>query len=414
MGPDDVVLLRAGDRFPGMLHLNARGAEGQPLVVSSFGEGTAVIDGAGQEAAIRLVNPSHIAIRHLELVNSTGSYGIYLTAQDAGALGPVILEALEIHDVYRSAWQAVANAAHDEKKYFGAINARVLRGEEPSWWTGLVIRNCRIHNVGTCGISVGSDYPLHLTRRTRRNFEPFPILGVRLEGNTIHDVARDGAIIRQCRGATLQYNDVARTGLVSVSNGLWFWDCEDCALRFNVGYECGAREGVDGAPFSIDYFCQDCSIESNYSHDNEGPGVMAFGNQGTGQGTIIRGNVSYNDATSSALRSGFAAVSMVSTISDATVAENVVIAGPGTQRLLGHHDWQGRPIAVVYRGNVFVGNGRAPVEPSVVDAGRFDGNLFIDVPNLPAEIEAQTNESGRAFAAALAKLRRVQQRDDRR
>jgi hypothetical protein len=406
LAPGDQVRLAGGDQFQGMLTLDARGVAERPVVLDSYGQGRATIDGAGQEAAVRLVNPAHVIVRNLELTNPEGPYGVYLTARNAGALGEVVLEELDIHSVYQPAWQAIANAPHDEKKYYGGINAQVLRGAEASWWTGLVIRRCKLHDLGTCGISIGSDYPLHAGRRTRRNFEPFPILGVRIEYNAIHDIARDGAIVRQCRDALVQSNQVARTGRVSVSNGLWFWDCEASSLRYNVGAECGAREQIDGAPFSIDYFCQDCSIEFNYSHDNEGPGLIAFGNQGTGQGTRIRGNVSYNDATAD-LKPGFAAVAMVSTLSDTVVEGNVIVAGPQTRRMLGHHDWQGLPREVTYRGNVFVGNGRAEVEAGVVAAARFDGNLFIDVPNLPAAAGPPAAAAGPAFVQALAKLQQA-------
>jgi len=204
----------------------------------------------------------------------------------------------------------------------------------------------------------------------------------------------------------MQYNDISKTGCVSVSNGIWFWDCQNSTIRYNLGYKCGVQGKVDGGPFSIDYYCQDCTIEYNYSHDNQGPGIMAFGNNQTGKGTVIRGNVSYNDATLPS-NSGFAAFSFISTLSETTVEGNVVIAGPDTQVMLGFVDWQGVPRDILFLGNLFVGNGKAKVMANVVAAGRFEDNLFVHVPDLPGDIGKSDPHASRKFLKAMAEARGV-------
>jgi hypothetical protein len=407
LAPGDRVLLAAGSRFRGMLEIDARGEAGRDIVIAACGDGAKPrIDGDGAEACVRLVDPEYVVVRGLELTNENGKYGVRMTCRDRGALGAVTIEGLAIHGIHRAAWSQPEDAGHGEFKYYGGIHAQVLRGERPSWWTAIAIRDCVFSDLGTCGISIGSDYALHAERRRRGRREPYPIEGVVIERNVFRDIARDGAIIRQCRGAVLEHNDVIRTGRVSMSNGIWFWDCESSVIRYNVGSECGVRGLADGGPFSIDYFSKDCVIEFNYSHDNEGPAFMAFGNSGTGTGTVIRGNVSYNDATAEA-KPGFAAVSMISTLSATVVEGNIIIAGPKTRVLMGHHDWQGLPRDVVYRGNIFVGNGNAKVEPSVLRGGKFEGNLFVNVPELPDGVAASDEDIGRSIVEAMEAMRRV-------
>lgn len=407
----DRLLLRSGDHFSGSLQLGAEDRVLEGLTIDCYQDGDApTIDGQGADACIHLVNPSGVTVRSLALQNEKGKYGLRFTGRNAGRLGSVTIEDLAITKIYQAAWSAPEDAAHDEKKYYGGINAEVLRGSRPTWWEGVVIRDCTLHDLGTCGISIGSAYPLHEQRRARRRREPFPIKGVIIENNRFRNTARDGAIIRQCQGALLQHNEVTKTGRVSTSNGIWFWDCQDSVIRHNVGSRCGTRNRSDGSPFSIDYFSQGCVIEFNYSHDNEGPGFMAFGNHGTGTGSVIRGNLSYNDGTAEA-KPGFGAVSMVSELKDTRVENNIVIAGPDTRVLMGHHDWQGLPEDVLYRGNLFVGNGKAEIESSVLQGGRFVENLVLNVPNLPSEaLEGGDGTDGRRFMKAMQRRQELQER----
>lgn len=407
LAPGDRLLLRAGDRFSGTLQLRAQGSIGHEIVVSAYGSGSKpLIEGFDADACIHLHNPSHLVVKGLELTNPNGLYGIHVTAHGAGELGTVILEQLDIHDVYRRAWSYPEAPGHGEYKRYGGINVQVMRGNRPSWWKGLIIRNCEIHDLGTCGISVASAYPLHEKLRHEMQTESFPIRGLVIEDNIIRDIARDGAMVRQCVGAVIENNQVMRTGKTSISNGIWFWDCIDSVMRYNVGSECGVKGRADGAPFSIDGYCRDCRIEYNYCRDNEGPAFIVFGNDDSGTGSIVRGNVSFNDATVEA-KPGFAVMTMVSRVNETVVEDNIVIAGPKTRSLMGHHDWQGVPTDVTYRGNIFVGNGRARVEESVLQGGQFDGNLFFNVPKLPFNTGAHGDDAGKAFVEAMLRIRLI-------
>lgn len=389
--PGDKLLFRNGDTFSGMLKLDVQGDTENKIVIGAYSHmqqqnkedaSRPVLDGQGAEASVLLTNPAYIVVRDLELTNKDGHFGIRLTAQNCGELNSVVLKNLEIHDVFDQAWSFPEVVDHGDYKRYGGINVQVFRDENMSRWNGLIIQNCSLYHLGSCAISIASDYPIHSKLRKKRRTEPYPILGLVIQGNRISNIARDGVVIRQCHAAIAEGNSIERTGQTSMANGIWIRDCTHCVMHHNIGSKCGVKGKADGSPFSIDSYCDHCAIRDNYSHDNEGPAFMVFGNDQTGSHSIVSGNVSYNDATVEQ-KPGFAAVTMVSTLSQTLVENNIVVAGPQTRALLAHHNWDGLPENVTYHKNIFVGNEKATIDASALPGATFKDNLFAKIPDLP-------------------------------
>ena len=393
--PGDRILLKSGDTFTGAIHLeNLQGAEGQEIVIGTYGgDARAIIHGKDTRAAIFILNPSYVRIENLEVTNPGDQYGILMEARSAGELQNVTLANLDVHDVFDEAFERT-----NTPKTRGGIVFKVEGDDKPSWWDGIVIENSVVHDLGSCGISIGSDYKVN--KDPESDEKRYPILGVRIRNNIIHDIVRDGAIIRQCKGAIIENNEVYRTGLTSVSNGIWFYDSDSCIIQNNIGHHCKAAHDKDGAPFSLDNHTTNCIIQYNYSHSNEGAGYMLFGHNDTEHGNIIRHNISYNDVTNIA-SDGIGAIAIVSRVKDALVYDNVIIAGPATQSILGHRDWDGLPVEVNYENNLFVGNGTAYFDKDVMQGGNFKDNFFINVVDLP---EALQNDDGNRVSDYYQKL----------
>ncbi len=415
LGPGDELLFRAGDIFRGALHHSALSGEaGAPVTVGRFGDGPRpVLDGDGAYATVWLENPSHIAVQALEITNAAGSYGIYIEGRDAGRLCDITIQDVDIHDVFAAGMELPISEHYGSighvYKYMGGIHACIKAGGEPTWWDGFTVRRSYIHDLASCGVSMDSAYRL---RRAEGGSDVYPSLNVVIEDNIVRDIAKDGAIIKEVDGAVIQHNQVSRTGTVSTSNGLWYYDSRRSVIRRNQGYGCLAPMGNDGGPFSIDNDCQDCEIVENYSHDNEGPGFMLFGRWGTGKGCVARGNVSYNDNGADASlpsyspeKGGWGSFAVIGPGSEMLVEDNVIVAGPNTTNVLAHHDWGGRPVDVRYRGNRFCGAGAAALGSDVTQGARFeDDNVFEDVPDLPQGLAADSASGarGREFAEDAA------------
>jgi hypothetical protein len=327
-----------------------------------------------------------MTLKQLKITNWNGKFGIYLTAENAGEMSGLIFRDLDIHRVGHESMMIT-----DPSKSIGGLCGRVFRGDHPSWWNGLSISNVYIHDVGTCGITLGGNVNLYKTDRNDPYYKPHQ--NVVIEKCRIDSIARDGIWIRQCENALIQHCEVSRTGMNAISNGFWFWDCIGSVMQYNEGWECGSPRGNDGAPFSIDNHCLDCIIQYNYSHDNEGPGYMIFGREGDSYRNIVRNNLSFNDNVSKTYKTGTASMAIVSEVKEALIEGNIIVAGPETHNILGHRNWEGYPHSVVYRNNLFIGNGRAgiPEADEVVRAGKFEGNLFINVPHLPTGLKDQTD-----------------------
>lgn len=295
-------------------------------------------------------------------------------------------------------------------KYMGGIEACIKQHIEPTWWNGFIVRRCYIHDLGNCGINLDSEYRLY--RNLSEGKPVYPSCNVLIENNIIRSINKDGAIIKEVDGAVMQYNQVSRTGLVSTSNGIWFFDSQNSIIQYNEGFACLSPRGNDGGPFSIDNNCRNCAIQYNYSHDNEGPGVMLFGHGNTGQGCIARGNVSYNDNTVDPEkphyvedRGAWGSLTVIGSGEEMLVEGNVVIAGPDTKYVLSHHEWDGWPIEVRYRNNTFYGNGKARLNKYVKEAAIFEGgNRFVDVADVLPELDSESSSEihDRGFAETLA------------
>ncbi len=400
--PGDRILLKAGDTFSGAIYLeNLQGAAGQEIVIGKYGgDDKPVINGKDTRAAIFIFNPSYVRVEYLEITNPGNQYGILMEAQNAGELKNITLTHLDVHDVFNEAFERT-----NTPKTRGGIVFKVEGGHQPTWWNGITISNCIVHDLGSCGISIGSDYKVN--KDPGSDEKRYPIRGVHIHDNLIHDIVRDGAIIRQCKGAVMENNEVYRTGLTSVSNGLWFYDSDSCIIQHNTGHHCKAAHDKDGAPFSLDNHTTNCVIQYNYSHSNEGAGYMLFGHNGTEHGNIIRHNISYNDVTNIA-SDGIGSIAIVSSVKDALVHDNIIIAGPATQSILGHRDWDGLPVEVNYKNNLFVGNGIAYFDKDVMQGGRFKDNFFINVRGLPDALKADdTNRVSNFYQKLQEKIMKL-------
>jgi len=416
LGRGDELLFRAGDVFRGSLHrAELRGDEHAPIVIGRFGDGPRpLLDGDGAFAAVWLDNPSHVVVQGLEITNAAGSCGIYLEGRDAGRLSSITVEDVEVHDVFAAGMELPISDHYGSighvYKYMGGIHACIKAGGKPTWWDGFTVRGSYIHDLASCGISMDSAY--RLRRPAEAGRDVYPSVNVVIEDNIVRGIAKDGAIIKQVDGAVIQHNQVSRTGNVSTSNGLWYYDSRRSAIRWNEGYDCLAPMGNDGGPFSIDNECLDCEIVENYSHDNEGPGFMLFGRWDTGKGCRARGNVSYNDNTAdtslpsySPEKGGWGSFAVIGPASEMLVEDNVIVAGPNTTCGVAHHDWGGRPVDVRYRGNHFCGAGAAVIGPDVQAAASFDAdNVFEDVRDLPPGLASTEADGprGRDFAEDAA------------
>ena len=96
--------------------------------------------------------------------------------------------------------------------------------------------------------------------------------------------------------------------------GIWLANAKNCIIQHCESYNNKAGKSYDGGGFDIDGGSQECIMQYNYSHDNEGAGFALFewGNNIPFVKNVIRYNISQNDGR----KNGYGGLTFWATDSD--------------------------------------------------------------------------------------------------
>src|SRR5919197_1326692 len=97
--PGDSLLFNRGTTCTGSFVFSSSGTSANPLTVGAYGTGALpVIDGTGQNRAVKLLDTSYVTVQDLEVTNSR-VWGVLITTDhDAPAVG-ITLRNLVVHHV---------------------------------------------------------------------------------------------------------------------------------------------------------------------------------------------------------------------------------------------------------------------------------------------------------------------------
>ena len=387
--PGDRVRFRSGGIWTGQLWPKGSGADGNPIVLDAYGTGPApIIEGAGTNHAVKLYNQPFWELHELEITNvgpgtNTVRDGVYIGAEDVGALRGVRLSGLHIHDV----------AGTLATKHNGGIHVDVNGFTVPTWYDGLIIEKCHVHDVVNTGISNTSTWSNEhsLTNRGYLN-ENFII-----RSNRIVRTAQNGLIVRVSDGALVEHNTLNGCANAASGNAMFLFHCNNTVVQSNEIYGTVYNPGdEDASAFDSDYQCLNSVFQYNYSHDNDG-GFMAVACDGSDPfpvnfnvGTIVRYNVSVNDA--GAAGDPKEAVIRVSGTPTGTRIHNntVYLASNMTSRVVLHRSWFGWSDDTRYHNNIFYNLGSGDYDLGESTRTVFDYNVFHGnhPPGEPADVNA--------------------------
>ena len=182
----------------------------------------------------------------------------------------------------------------------------------------------------------------------------------------------DGGVIEDCAA----WNNGAECRSKS-GGGVGLWTC---ASRRVVIQHCESfanrTSGADGGGFDLDGGCIDCVLQYNYSHDNDGPGLMVYTYAShQDRGSVVRFNISENDSRKSRTYAGLWLRSDGPKMSGVEIYNNTVFIGPWTDQAASVH---GHEVEASFRNNIFVATGTpVPLRVTQPHGGlRFEGNLY--------------------------------------
>lgn len=284
--PGDSVLLRRGTRCAGMFSPSGSGLAARPITLGAYGSGPApVIDGSGNESAIRLLDQQGW---HIENIETTGGsrYGIHVGAGRA-RMSHFRISNVDVHDVHGTLTSKDSGLIVFSATGPGAFDDVVIDGAT-AWnttqWAGIEV-------VGAA-FTGKMDGP-HGTNVTVRN-------------SIVHDVYGDGIILFIVANGLIERSAAWRTGqepkeTVGTPNAIWTWMCNDCVVQYNEAW-LSSSPGVDGGAFDIDWGNHNNTVQFNYGHDSKGYCAAVFGAGGlTTVNSVIRANVCVNNGRDDAL-----------------------------------------------------------------------------------------------------------------
>ena len=294
--PGDKILLQSGAEWKGRLKPQGAGAEGRPILLSSYGgEARPIINtGRAEGAAIRLSNQSWWEIDHIEITSGAqpeagiGRQGIVATYRN-GAYDHLVVRNCYIHDVWG---QLGGNTEYTGYNSCGIlVQTQGWRDSGATSLNNVLIEDNRIVRMDKVAIRVNGCRNNMVVRR-----------------NYMEDLGGDGIIAGGCYRGLIEYNIAKRTCMRSgyqdlTEEGLKWWphtaaiwlqNAEETVMQYNEVYDTGRQPGNgDGFAYDFDFYCIRCVAQYNYSSNNHG--FMLLMNRTFEN--VSRYNISENDQT---------------------------------------------------------------------------------------------------------------------
>lgn len=305
------VLFKAGTEYEGTLVVESYEAtEEAPLIISAYDfteeNKYAKIICTEKKNTITL-NNDNVRISRLECtsVGGTGSRGIYVTTSKKGASRNIVISDNYFHDfafmlpdditlptdmtnLTESMTTQICPPDRYSRDCGGIIfeaNTSIAVG--PSWYQDVWLENNKIERVARTGVWFNSSWAQRPGLNWGKNpyysdeVNYYPHYNINIRGNDISYTGGDGVVLIAARNSFMEYNTCYHAqvlGRGSIANaGLWIHSCVDTVMQFNEAAYTHYR--TDGQGFDIDIACSNILFQYNYSHHNEGGGLLCCNTQ---------------------------------------------------------------------------------------------------------------------------------------
>ena len=298
--PGDQILFETGGRWYGQLRPQGSGAEGKPVILSSYGDGPRPVINIGRAegAGIRLTNQSWWEISNMEITSGAapeigiGRQGIVAVAKgDDQHVKHIIVRNCYIHDI----WGQMGGNTEYVGYYSCGILVNIQRDRKrdrtrPISTTidDVLIEHNRLERIDKCGIISWG-----------------PKNNVIVHYNTMDNLGGDGIFVNGPYKGLIEHNIVRRSCMrsghpdIPGSKGwwphtaaIWIQNTVETIMQYNQVYDTGRQIlNGDGNAYDFDFNCKNCICQYNYSKNNHG--FLLIMNETFGN--ITRYNISEND-----------------------------------------------------------------------------------------------------------------------
>lgn len=312
----DTILFEGSKTFAGNLFfdINDKGSGVNPITVSSYGTGRAVIS-AGTKKGIDVYNTAGVKIQNINVVgagmNSNIEQGINFYT-DLG--GNVKLDGVTIDGV--------------EVSGFGNNGIAIGGWNGLSGFKNINIKNVVSHDNKKSGIiTYGQNYPAH------QNIYVGYSKAYNNPGSGAADGSGSGIAVGSTAGGTVEYSTAYNNGAACVANacgvGIWAFESDNVTIQHNESYSNKTGSMSDGDGFDLDNHVTNSVMQYNYSHDNDGAGFLV--NQGPNTDTHYNNTVRYNISENDVRKGNhYAAIQLYGRPRNVNIYNNTVFLGPST------------------------------------------------------------------------------------
>jgi hypothetical protein len=279
--PGDTILFEGGSVFAGTLIFDSldSGVDGKIVTISSYGNGRAVIDGAGSEGIIvrncKYFIISDLIVKGLGRKDGNVADGVFITQS-----GNFNIDSLELFGFQHS-----------------GLHIRIC--------SDVRITNVYAHDNGFAGIHItGSTISDPFNYDNKNVYIGYCVAENNPGDPTVLDNhSGNGILASSVSNGTIEYSSASDNGwdMPWTGNGpvgIWIWDCTNFLIQYCISYDNKTTAGAgDGGGFDFDGGVSNSIIQYCLSYSNQGAGygLFEFGATKPWENNIVRYNISIND-----------------------------------------------------------------------------------------------------------------------
>lgn len=310
--PGDQIKFNGGDNFtdvclnPNPSNVTATSKLNTPVTFTSYGTGNATITSncVGDYHGAVLMEANAITLKQITLRPGAGNQprgGVFIFNTSLVPIGGITVDTVDVGGFTFFATSGSTN-------YGAEVFISGFPGNSPCALDGVTVKNSTLH--GLSGASSPDENGISGNGSGRN------ICNVVYEGNTVFNIGANGTTIApgsfgsgilaiEITNGTVQHNLVHDVGGNTTTCGgpvgIWGDDVENLVIQYNEDYHVqpvSFTTGCDWDGYDLDGEVHDSTVQYNYSHDNYGPGYIAFiaenGSETWGNNTF-RYNISEHD-----------------------------------------------------------------------------------------------------------------------
>ncbi len=269
--PGDRILFKSGGVFTGTLSLKGSGEAGNPIILSSFGEGgKPLLTTTEATNLITMFDVSYWTLDGLEITAPNGG-GIWIDTLERESNG-ITLKNLTIHNIQNYPGTGRDNLSAGAAAARAGVMIKGLPARSRFAVNNLTVAGCEFYDCAN-GISIWGSWNDQQNPwcELESQIDPVYNTGILIENTGFTDFDAEAIIVGMCDGAVVRNCSAINCCQGGAAGGycnaaMWFWGSENSVIENCeiAGQKCLG----DGMTIDFDSHTNNSMYQYIYSHDN--------------------------------------------------------------------------------------------------------------------------------------------------